>query len=129
MPDYIVRTGTFGSRKETLYKIDLEDMEIPTGKMRGALPWNILINGVRWQPIKTGTVSGRTYDKIKNTETGEIKTYERGVLLEFLQKNWRAWQKKVAEKVVVLDNSCTFEQSTDEVQNTQNEILFPEVDF
>lgn len=127
--DYKIVTGSYGSRSETCYKIDREDMEIPVGKYRGSLPFNILINGVRWECVKVGTVAGRTYDKIKNTETGEYKTYERGVLLEFLQKNWRAWKKKFPEKVVILDNSCTFEQSTEKEQDKQNEILFPELDF
>lgn len=127
--DYKIVTGTYGSRRETCYKIDREDMEIPRGKYRGSLPFNILINGVRWECIAVATIGGRTYDKIKNTETGEIKKYEREVLLDFLAKNWKQWQKKVSQKVVISDNSCTFEQSTDEVKHTQNEIVFPEVDF
>ena len=132
MPDKIVRTGErydYGvvvNGRRTNYVIDREDMEIPRGKLRGSLPYNILINGVRWECIAVASIGGRTYDKIKNTETGEVKKYEREVLLAFLHKNWAAWQKKLEKKVVNSDNSCTFRQSTDEVQQ---ELNFPEVDF
>lgn len=120
--DYVVVSG----KTKTYYRINLEEMDIPTGKLRGSLPRNILINGVRWTCEKTGTVNGRTYDKIKNTETKEYKTYERQVLLDFLIKNWNEWQKKIAKKIVISNNNCTFEQSKAE---KQIEIVIPQLDF
>lgn len=120
--DYKIRTGN----KEQKMRIDRTTMDIPTGKMRGALPRYILINGVEWDVIRTGIIAGRTYDKIKNMETGEKKTYERGVLLDFLKKNWAAWQKKMQKEIVNKNNSYTFEQSE---ERKQNQIEFPELDF
>ena len=61
-------------------------MIIPTGKLFGALPDYIFIDGVEWKCIATACIEGKTYDKIKNTETQEIKKVERFKLLTFLHK-------------------------------------------
>jgi hypothetical protein len=61
-------------------------MIIPTGKLFGALPDYIFIDGVEWRCIATASIEGKTYDKIRNTETKEIKKVERFKLLTFLQK-------------------------------------------
>jgi hypothetical protein len=61
-------------------------MNIPTGKLFGALPDYIFIDGVEWRCIATASIEGKTYDKIRNIETQEIKKVERFKLLTFLQK-------------------------------------------
>ena len=120
--DYVVVAG----KLKTYYRIDREVMEVPTGKFRGSLPWNILINGVRWECVKTGIVKSRTYDKIQNTETKEYKTFERQVLIDFLIKNWKLWQKNNQNKIVISDNNCTFGQSE---QSKQLKMVIPRLDF
>jgi len=112
------------------HTIDRTTMIIPEGKLRGSLPWNILINGERWEVIKTGVVENRTYDKIENVETGVQKVYERGVLLAFLRKNWKAWQKKVSKNIVETDNSCKLAQNSSPADGqTQKQMNFPKLDF
>jgi hypothetical protein len=101
--------------------IDLTTMDIPTGKFKGALPDNILINGERWFCIKTGDLKGRTYDKIENVLTGERKVYERQVLLEFLRKNW----KKTSNKKLSIHTTVVH---CDNIE-AQKSVIFPSVNF
>ena len=121
---YVVR----GGKTTRKIMIDHSTMEIPEGKLRGSLPWNILINGERWRCVKTGDVKGRTYDKIENIITGEQKVYERSVLLAFLRKNWKAWQKKLEKNIVELNNNCNLAQNQRREEG-QKQMQFPKLDF
>lgn len=114
------------SKAKSLKKreIDLTVMEIPSGKLRGALPDNILINGERWLCLKTGDLNGRTYDKIENTISGERKVYERQVLLEFLRKNW----KKNAPKSLSIETTVVH-LNNKRRETGQKTVYFPSVNF
>lgn len=60
--------------------------ELPTGTHFGALPDKIVIDGIEWMCMTTAIIEGKTYDKIKNTVTGEVKKVERNKFINFLQK-------------------------------------------
>jgi hypothetical protein len=74
-------------KKKEPQKHPFKPEELPTGKHFGALPDIIIIDGVEWKCIATATIEGNTYDKIKNTVTGEVKKVERNKFINFLQKN------------------------------------------
>lgn len=112
------------AQSSKIVAIDRTTMEIPTGKFFGALPDNILINGQRWDCVKTGDVKGRTYDKIKNHVTGASKVYERGVLLTFLKKNWKRNNK---DSIVNPNKRCTLAQQKG--GKAQKSMILPTVNF
>lgn len=57
---------------------------IPTGKLKGALPEKLIIDGVYWKCVKTERIGIDTFDTIVNQETGEREKNNRKKTLNYI---------------------------------------------
>jgi hypothetical protein len=57
---------------------------LPTGKLKGALPEKLIINGVHWLCVKTEVIGNDTFDTFVNQVTGERKKNNRKKTINFL---------------------------------------------